>query len=212
MKPTKRYDFKFQRSYFDVMNKLKEPNDRLQFLEAVINKSFLDQEPYELSMVADLAYESQRHFIEKSLKGWKDRMKTDTLGNPLAEGVAEGVGYTLPDNRNNKSKNKSNNNTVAEINFDRLLEFVNEKTGRSYKLINKTVKAKYKARLKDGYTKEDIFKAIENASQDKYFTDQGCKYLTPEFFSRATTLDKYGFTKELSKAEELKLKHGHKSW
>lgn len=127
MKPTKRYEFKFQRSYFDVMNKLKDPNDRLQFLEAIINKSFLDEDPDDISLIADLAYESQRHFIEKSVKGYKDRMKTDLLGNPIKgvkdthpEGVMEGVVEDLPDKNKNKNKRKSNDDVIVSI--DKCLE------------------------------------------------------------------------------------------
>lgn len=116
MKPTKRLSFNFQRSYFDVMNKLENESDRLSFLEAVINKSFLDEDPKDLSMFSDLAYESQRHFIEKSVKGYKDRMKTDLLGNTLShtltEGVSKALSHTLPNK--SKSKNKSNNNITIE--------------------------------------------------------------------------------------------------
>ena len=83
MKPTKRYDFKFQRSYFDVLNEIPDDKDKLHFLLSVINKQFLDQDPKDLSFAAKISYEGQRHFIEKSVKGYKDRMKTDLLGNPI---------------------------------------------------------------------------------------------------------------------------------
>lgn len=83
MKPTKRYEFKFQRSFFDVLNEIPEDADKLQFLLAIINKQFLDEDPKDLGFAAKISYEGQRHFIEKSVKGYKDRMKTDLLGNPI---------------------------------------------------------------------------------------------------------------------------------
>jgi hypothetical protein len=83
VKPTKRKAFNFLRSYFDVFNELKDPKDKLDFLEAIINKQFLDEDPKELSFLPNLCYESQRHSIETSVNGWKRASKTDLLGNPL---------------------------------------------------------------------------------------------------------------------------------
>lgn len=215
MKPTKRYSIKFQRSYFDVFNELQTDADKLAYVTAILNKSFCDEEPNGLEFVPKLAYESQRHFIEKSLKGWKDKAKTDTLGNPLIDTLAKGLGDTLTNtlaNKNkNKSKNKSNiNNTDVKIDFDGLLIFLNDNLSKSYRLINTSTQQKYKARLKEGYTKEDIFTSIKNAAQDKFHIDNGFKHLTPEYFSRAKSLDLHSKVKQLSKREELQKKHNYK--
>ena len=43
VKPTKRKGFTFLRSYFDVLNELKEDDDKLDFLLAIINKQFFDE-------------------------------------------------------------------------------------------------------------------------------------------------------------------------
>lgn len=83
------------------------------------------------------------------------------------------------------------------IDFKKLLNFINEQTKRTgkekFRVINKSVKAKYKARLKDGYTNEDIANSIKNAVKDNYHIENNFKYLTPEFFSRADKIDKHGF-------------------
>ena len=85
MKKTKRKGFNFLRSYFDVLNQLETNSDKLNFLLSVINKQFLDQDPEGLNFVVKLAYESQRHQIESSVKGYKDKMKTELNGNPLQD-------------------------------------------------------------------------------------------------------------------------------
>lgn len=85
MKLTKRKQFSFLRSYFDVLNELKTDKDKLAFLTAIINKQFLDEDPEKLNFVVNLAYQSQRHQIEKSVKGYKDKMKTDVFGNELKD-------------------------------------------------------------------------------------------------------------------------------
>lgn len=93
MKPTKRKAFSFLRSYFDVLNKLENDKDKLQFLLAVINKQFLDKDPSGLNIITDLAYESQRHAIEKSVDGYKSKTK-DSMQDPC-QGGSKG-GYKDP--------------------------------------------------------------------------------------------------------------------
>jgi hypothetical protein len=83
MKPTKRKAFNFLRSYFDVLNELKDDADKLDFLLSVINKQFLNEEPEKLNFIVNLCYQSQRHSIESSVKGWIRVSNTDTYGNSL---------------------------------------------------------------------------------------------------------------------------------
>jgi len=73
------------RSYFDVLNEIDNDKDKLDYLLAIINKQFLDEDPIDLSFISNLCYESQRHHIEQAVKGYKDRMGTDLLGNPLGD-------------------------------------------------------------------------------------------------------------------------------
>ena len=68
-----------------------------------------------------------------------------------------------------KDNNTIINNTINnkyDINFDKLLSFLNSKTGRNFKVINEATKKKYHARLKEGYTKEDILNAIKTTSYE----------------------------------------------
>jgi hypothetical protein len=83
-KLTKRKGFNFLRSYFDVLNELKNDADKLNFLLAIINKQFLDENPKDLDFIVNLCYESQRHQIESSVKGWKRVSRTDLIGNPIS--------------------------------------------------------------------------------------------------------------------------------
>lgn len=78
VKPTKRKAFNFLRSYFDVFNELESDADKLNFLTSIINKQFLDESPKDLNFIVNLCYESQRHQIESSVKGW-ERASSETL-------------------------------------------------------------------------------------------------------------------------------------
>ena len=74
-KKTKRKAFNFLRSYFDVFNELTNDKDKLDFVTAIINKQFLNEDPTDLNFIVNLCYESQRHQIETSVKGWERATK-----------------------------------------------------------------------------------------------------------------------------------------
>jgi len=79
----------------------------------------------------------------------------------------------------------------SKIDFDALLKLINTQTKREFKVINKSIQAKYIARLKDGYTKDDIKNTIINSVKEEYHKETNFKYLTPEYYSRAKTIDQY---------------------
>jgi uncharacterized phage protein (TIGR02220 family) len=81
--------------------------------------------------------------------------------------------------------------TEEPINWKSLLDFLNNTLNKKYKVISETVKKSYNARLKEGFTKANIMKAIEKASKDEFHISNNYKHLTIEFFSRADKLDKF---------------------
>lgn len=97
-KPTKRKAFNFLRSYFDVVNELQNDKDKVDFLMAVINKQFLDEDPKDLSFVVNLCYASQKHAIESSVKGYLRTINTDIQGNPQTDPttIPTAIPMTIP--------------------------------------------------------------------------------------------------------------------
>ena len=79
-KLTKRKAVSFLRSYYDVLNEIPKKEDKLTFLLSVLDKLFTDKDPENLNFIVNLSYESQRHSIEKSVKGYKDKTKQDLMG------------------------------------------------------------------------------------------------------------------------------------
>lgn len=87
IKETKRKGFNFFRSYFDVYNELPK-EDKLQFIDALLNKQFLGAEPTDLKGMAKFAWISQQHSINEQVKGYEDKTKTKLpLSNPPTVGV-----------------------------------------------------------------------------------------------------------------------------
>lgn len=100
---------------------------------------------------------------------------------------------TNKDNNDNNDNNKSINEETkvsAKIDFEKLLEYFNSVTQKKCKVISTKTKNQFNARLKEGYTKEDIMSAIKNCSKDSYHIENP-KYLTLEFISRSDKIDKY---------------------
>lgn len=85
MKLTKRKQFAFYRSYYDVFNELNDA-DKLKFIEALLDKEFRDVDPVNLKGMVKFAYISQMDSIEKQVKGYQD--KTKVVLNPSKGSVS----------------------------------------------------------------------------------------------------------------------------
>jgi uncharacterized phage protein (TIGR02220 family) len=105
----------------------------------------------------------------------------------VAGGVAGGVAQ---EQVKEKGEVEIPNASQDVIDFSKLLEYFNHVTKKSFKTIPNKAKVAFKARLKEGYTKSDIMKAILNCSKDDFHI-QNPKYLTPEFISRPDKFVKY---------------------
>ena len=204
MKLTKRKGFNFFRSYYDVFNELSD-KDKLQFIEALLDRQFLGIKPTKLTGLAKFAYISQTNSIDSQVKGYEDKTKT-TLCPPPCHGGTEPPTEQVEEKGEVQGEVQDviTPTKVDGLDFDSLLTFINSEFGRKFKTINSSIKTKYKARLKDGYTKNDIKTAITNCKNNQYHKDKNYQYCTPEFFSRADTLDKYSFTPaEVSRQEKI---------
>ena len=81
MKLTKRKGFNFFRSYFDVYNELESKEDKVAFMDALLERQFMGVKPTKLKGMAKFAYISQTNSIDSQVKGYED--KTKTRLNPL---------------------------------------------------------------------------------------------------------------------------------
>lgn len=68
--------FNFYRSYWEVANELSD-SERLKFYDALLTKQFTGEEPNLTGMVK-FAYLSQKHSIDRQVKGYQDK-----TNNPL---------------------------------------------------------------------------------------------------------------------------------
>jgi len=202
--------FNFLRSYYEVFMALTDDKDKLQFLQAILKKQFEGEEPEDLTPMANVCYIGQKHSLDASLNGYltkvkgiKDRKKDtpsqDTCQDPSQapyEAPSQAPKQTPCQQEEEKEKEKEEYKEEEKLKKDKidfkiLLDFINLKTGRGFKVINKSVRQKYNARLKDGFTKEDIRNSIINACNDKFEQSLNYQNLTPEYFSREKVLNRF---------------------
>jgi len=193
VKLTKRKGFNFFRSYFDVYNELESAQDKVDFIDALLNRQFLGVKPTDLKGMAKFAYISQTNSIDSQVKGYEDKTKTiltPTVGvnkkdltPSLQVQVEEKVQVQVQDVKDTK--------VSTSIDFDKLLIAFNQITNKNCRVVNSKTRAQLKARLKDGYTKQNIKDAIINCYNDKFHKENNHKHLTLEFITRPDKLERY---------------------
>ena len=178
MKQTKRKAFNFLRSYFDVLNELPDDSDKLSFLMSVINKQFLNEDPKDLGFIAKLCYESQRHSIESSVKGWIRAAKTDLVGSPMTNPP------TLPPT-NPKEEEEKEEEEVQEkeqVEYTKIKEIFNSVCIGLPKVKTVTDKRKknINARIKE-YDLETIGNVLTKVSQSDFLNGKNDNGWTANF-------------------------------
>ena len=179
----------------DLWNKL--PDEIAGKLIKHIYSYVSDENPSSDDLIVEIAFEPIKQQLKRDLKLFEEkRVKRSEAGiagaNKRWQEIANDSKRisTIAKIADNVNVN-DNVNVIDNIDYQALLDFVNKSFGRNFKVVGDKVQRSYKARLKDGYKKEDILNAIRNCKDNAYHKENNYQYCTPEFFSRAETLDKY---------------------
>jgi hypothetical protein len=79
--------FNFYRSYWEVLQDIENPMDRLQYLEALLDRQFTGKQP-SLGGIAKIVYNGQKYSIDKSVEGYES--KTGEKLTPPSQGPTQG--------------------------------------------------------------------------------------------------------------------------
>lgn len=93
-----------------------------------------------------------------------------------------------------------------KLDFDALRTYYNEVFSKSMRVVCDKTKRQFNKRIKEGYTKADIKKAIDNASNDKFHEANDFKHVTLEFISRSDKFTKYVSELEHQEARNIRIK------
>jgi uncharacterized phage protein (TIGR02220 family) len=179
----------------DLWNKL--PDEIAGKLIKHIYSYVSDENPTSNDLIVEIAFEPIKQQLKRDLKLFEEkRVKRSEAGiagaNKRWQEIANDSKRISSIAKIADNVNVNDNvNVIDNIDYQALLEFVNKSFGRNFKVVGDKIQRSYKARLKDGYKKEDIMNAIKNCKENPYHKENNYQYCTPEFFSRAETLDKY---------------------
>ena len=177
----------------DLFNKL--PDEIAGKLIKHIYAYVSDENPESDDLIVNIAFESIKQQLKRDLKLFEEkRVKRSEAGiagaNKRWQTIANDSKRIKPIAKIADNVNV-NDNDIYNIDYQALLDFVNNTFGRKFQVVTDKVKRAYKKLLKDGYKKEDILNAIKNCKDNDYHKQNNYQYCTPEFFSRAETIDKY---------------------
>ena len=156
IKLTKRKGFNFFRSYYDVYNELETNEDKIAFIEALLDRQFLGIKPTNLKGMAKFAYISQTNSIDSQVKGYEDKtgiILTPTVGG--AKGGCDTPSQQVEVKEKEKLEDKNNvvfEAEIIEFSFSDFWELYPNKTNKKkaeekFKKLTKQQKEKIEAHL-----------------------------------------------------------------
>lgn len=105
----------------------------------------------------------------------------------------------------NSISTKKKKVVAEELDFDALKNYYNLVFTKDMRVVTDKTKANFRKRIKEGYTKLDIQKVIDNASNDKFHEPNEFKHVTLEFLSRSDVFNRYVSEKIHQKPRNKKL-------
>jgi hypothetical protein len=160
-----RQGFNFYVSYYEVAKELSE-KDRLKFLWAILEREFEGIEP-NLEGMAKFAYLSQKHSIDKQVKGYEDKTGeklTPTQGCSVGGSVGPSIGPSVQEKEKEKEKGK-----VECTNTHPLVEYLNTNCPQVQGLATpiNNLDAERLLLEFDKYDLVEVFMAMENTKELK---------------------------------------------
>ena len=171
-----------------------------------------------LKALCDENYLERRLLFEKdSVKGKFSYInitkKLDLLSeylpyDKMSQGLRQSGIRVTTECRNKDSSIRDTNNII----YSRIIEYLNSKTGKSYKSTTRKTQSLIKARIDEGFNEEEFFKVIDNKVAEWKGTEYE-KYLRPESlfgnkFEGYLNQDFVPGTKEINKCN-LNIKKGN---
>ncbi len=188
-----RQAFKFYRSYWDVANELND-KDRLAFYDALLKRQFTGEET-ELNGMVKFAYISQKHSIDKQIKGYEDKTKAP-IQDPMQGGTQGGMQDPLIQVQEKEEEKEEEKVYIVPFQ-ERVNGFLNwfnsefvkhGKQQAKFRTLNNQTESNLK-KLLDKYSTDEWNYAFENMIKSEWVIEN--KNATPDHFLRPANFEKY---------------------
>lgn len=180
--------------YADIKNTLDQlPDDIAGKLFKLVLDYVNDLDPQPDDLVLKIAFEPIKQQLKRDLKNWDKVRDKRSYAGQISAATRSLFSTSVDECSTDSTDNVNVNVNVNVIDWDKLIEVYNLIFDKQSRVIPDAVKRKYNARLKEGFTKQEIVKAMKNAKADDFHksTSPPFKHLTLEFFSRPDKLDRY---------------------
>lgn len=164
-----------------------------------------DENPEPANQIINIAFIPIKQSLKRDLKKWENKqLQRSEAGKESAR--LRKVKRNEEQQKATTVKTRSTNPTVSvsvsgsgsvsdiidksinTINEHEIVSTFNKITGKKSRLLNCNTRSQISQRLKDGYTLEEIYKAIKNCFDDDYHK-KNPQFLTLEFITRPDKLD-----------------------
>lgn len=152
-----------------------------------------DLDPQSEDLVLKVAFEPIKQQLKRDLKEWEKVRGKRSIAGQISAAQRQLLSTSVDECSTHSTDNVNDNVNVDVIDWNKFIEVYNLIFSKKSKVLPDAVKRKYRLRLKEGYTKQDIINAMKNAKKDEFHktTNPPYKHLTLEFFSRPDKLDKF---------------------
>lgn len=205
-----RIAFNFYKSYYDVAKELND-KDRLIFFDALMKKQFENIES-NLNGLVKFAYLSQKHSIDRQVKGYFDKTK-DPIFDPCQGGTKGGYDDPTAQEKGEEKEKEEVQYVSFEDRVNKfLLWFNNQKSENGFKkgnfsVLSKTTENNFKKIIKTNYSLDQLNNAFKNMCNNKWVLENN--KITPDHFLRIDNFEKYMNQEESikNKSEDARVNH-----
>ena len=179
--------FVFYRSFYNAIKKVEDKNLKSDIFDAIcelaLNENEVNIENNIGCIIMDLIKPQIIANNERYTNGKKGGRPKKTIGyeeknHRLSNTKTIGYENKKPNVNENVNVNENENVNVNDIKY--IVDYLNQKANTKYKSTTNKTKTLINARFKEGFTKEDFIKVIDNKTEEWLNDEKMCKFLRPE--------------------------------
>lgn len=152
-------------------------------------KAYQKNEQIELNQIVKIAFSQFRNQFVRDEEKYKQKSEQAAKAGSIGGKRTQAKSSERLKNEANQADSDSDSKSDLIIYADFIKQF-NEIRGSNFRGGDKE-KRQLNARLKDGYTIQDIIEATKMAVKEPYHIETNFKHITPEFMTRADKLAKF---------------------